>query len=215
MKTRKVASWLLNFVAICLGLLPGSIGQCGAAAAAADSNPQGRYTRYRMMLNEAGEDSEPLVLNLHARNGKLSTGWAKVGYETGFVRTHELRHDGNRLRGRLAVDVGPLQYVCELNARTAGDEIVGDYVGRRGIAGAVDAVTGAADGKFWPCGEGRDLQVELHLWSMYTEFGHIRNPDVEATVRGGEISGGRLTSAENRRTAASWKAGHYGFTTAG
>ena len=59
--------------------------------------------------------------------------------ETGFVRTHELRREGNLLRGRLAVDVGPLQYVCELTARTTGDadlqrlshEYLPLYFGRR------------------------------------------------------------------------------------
>ncbi len=192
MKTRKNVLWSPCFFAISLSLLPGSIALRGAAAAAADRSPPGKYTRYRMVLNEAGEDGEPLVLNLHARDAKLSTGWASAGYETGFIRTHELRREGNLLGGRLAVDVGPLQYVCELTARAAGNEIVGDYVGRRGIVGAIDGISGAAEGKLWPRAEGKDLQVELHLWSMYTEFGHIRKPSVEATVREGKITGGKF-----------------------
>jgi len=190
MKTR---TWLLPwfpFVAIGLGLLAGPI----ALRATADSNehpaPQGKYARCRMVLDQAGEDGEPLVVNLHTRDGKVSTGWASVGYETGFVRTHQLTRARNLLSGRLAVDVGPLQYVCELDARVVGDELRGEYVARRGIAGAVDGITGVAGGEIFPRAEGGNLRVELRLWSMYTEFGHIRSPNVEATVRGGRIAAG-------------------------
>jgi hypothetical protein len=124
MKTRKNVLRSLSFVAICLSLLSGSIALRGATAAAADGSPQGKYTRYQMVLNEAGEDGEPLVLNLHARDAKLSTGWASAGYETGFIRSHELRRDRNVLRGHLTVEVGPLQYVCELTARRACSQVV-------------------------------------------------------------------------------------------
>jgi len=190
MQTRKSLWQRFRWAALCLGLLAGATAARAAADPAGDPDPQGRYARFRMTLTEAGEDGGPLVVNLHARDGRLATGWARVGYETGFIRTHELRRDGDRLRGRLAVDVGPLQYVCDLDARAAGNELTGAYTARRGIAGAVDKISGAASGRLSPRAEGGDLQVELRLFSMYTEFGHIRNPDVEATVQGGRITGG-------------------------
>jgi len=190
MPTIRVLPRPLRSVAILLGLL----GIAIAVRAATDSTharaPQEQYARCRMLLARAGEQGEPLVVNLHARDGKVSTGWASVGYDTGFIRTHELRRDRDRLRGRLAVDVGPLQYVCELDARVVADELMGNYAGRRGIVGAVEGITGVASGELSPCAEGGDLRVELHLWSMYTEFGHIRNPNVEAIVRGGRIADG-------------------------
>jgi len=192
MKTRTDALRSFRIAALSIALVSGPTATRATAGATADAGPKGEYARYRMALAGAGEDDDPLVIDLHSRDGELSTGWARVGCETGFIPAHELRHDGDRLRGRLAVDVGPLQYVCELDARTAGDAIRGEYTGRRGIAGAVAGITGAAAGRLWPRAEGGDLQVELHLWSMYTEFGHIRNPDVEATARGGKITGGRF-----------------------
>lgn len=161
-----------------------------AAAATAHSEAQGRYARYRLLLAEAGEHGRPLVANLHARDGEVSTGWASVGYDTGFIRTHELQRDRNLLHGRLAVQVGPLQYVCDLAARMVGDELVGTYAARRGIVGAAEGITGAASGRLSAPPDGGDLHLELSLFSMYTRFGHIRRPSVEATVRGGKITGG-------------------------
>ncbi len=180
---------LLRSAAFCLGLTAVSV----AADATEDHHLRQPYARYRIVAAEAGEDGEPLVVNLHARDGHLSTGWAQVGYETGFIRTHQLRRDGDLLRGRLAVDVGPLQYVCELDARVAGDELAGTYAARRGIAGAVDNIAGAADGRLSRRADGGDLQLELGLFSMYTQFGHIRKPNVKATVRGGKITAGTFT----------------------
>jgi len=192
MKTRTRSIPSFRSVAFCLGLLAGPIALHATADSTDDRDPQGPYARYRMVLTEAGEDGGPLVVNLHARDGELSTGWASVGHQTGFIRTHELRHDGNLLRGRLAVDVGPLQYVCDLDARVVGDQLAGTYAARRGIVGAVDRIKGAVSGRLSPRAEGGDLQVELRLWSMYTKFGHIRSPNVEATVRGGRITGGQF-----------------------
>ena len=183
---------LLRSAALCLGLLAGSIALGAAADSAKPREPPGKYARCRMVLDRAGEDGEPLVVNLHSRDGKVSTGWASVGYETGFIRTHQLTRDGNLLRGRLAVDVGPLQYVCELDARVTGAELAGRYTARRGIVGAMEGIEGVASGSLSPRAEGGDLQVELRPWSMYTQFGHIRSPYVEATVRGGRIAGGKF-----------------------
>jgi hypothetical protein len=160
------------------------------AADKGDARMGGTYTQIRFVLSEAGEGGRPLVVNLHARDGVPSTGWASVGPETGFVPSHELRRDGDLLCGRLPVDVGPLQYVCDLAASVAGNKLVGTYTARRGIVGAVDPLTGAISGRLSASAEGGDVQVELHLWSMYTEFGHIRRPSVRATVRDGEITGG-------------------------
>jgi len=108
MQTRISLLRLFRFVALCLGLLAGPIAVRAAADSPDDSDPQGQYARYRMVLNEAGEDGGPLVVNLHARDGEVSTGWASVGRETGFIQTHQLQRDGDLPRGRLAVDVGPL-----------------------------------------------------------------------------------------------------------
>jgi outer membrane protein assembly factor BamB len=165
------------------------------------ARPLGKYSQYSLSLANAGEDEEPLVVHLHSRDGKIQTGWASVGCATGFIRDHQLRCERDRLSGRLAVDIGPLQYVCDLEGHVAGDELGGTYTGRRGIAGAAEGISGTASGRLSPLAAGGDLQVQLHLWSMYTEFGHIRNPDVEATVRDGKITGGKFEfgrKVENR-----------------
>lgn len=155
-----------------------------------DARPEEEYTQIQLTLDEAGEKGLPLVLSLHARDDVPTTGWATVGVETGFIPGHDLRRGGDLLHGRLSVDVGPLQYVCDLAASVVSEELVGTYTGRRGIVGALDGLTGAARGKLSASAEGGDLRVDLHLWSMYTEFGHIRQPTVQATVRDGRITEG-------------------------
>jgi outer membrane protein assembly factor BamB len=189
-----------RFSVLCIGLLTAFV-TAASVDAGERAEPPGRYSRYSFSLANAGEAGEPLVVNLHSRDGEIRTGWASVGYETGFVRDHQLRCEGDQLSGRLAVDVGPLQYICDLEASAAGNELAGTYTGRRGIAGAAEGISGTASGRLSPRAAGGDLQVLLHFWSMYTEFGHIRNPDVEATVRDGKITGGKFEfgrKAENR-----------------
>jgi len=175
-----------------VSVLTGLMVLVAVANASSKAEPSGKYSRYCLTLADAGEDGETLLVDLHSRGSQIHTGWARVGNATGFIWEHQLRREADRLRGRLAVDVGPLQYVCDLEARVDGGELVGSYSGRRGITGAVEGISGVAGGRLWRRAVGRDLQVQLHLWSMYTEFGHIRKPNVEATVRDGKITGGRF-----------------------
>ena len=190
-----------RFSALCVGLLAAFVMAVASADAGESAEALGEYSRCSLTLANAGEDGEPLVVNLHSRDGEIHSGWASVGSATGLIQVHELRCKANRLSGRLAVDVGPLQYVCDLDARASSGELSGTYIGRRGINGAIEGISGVAAGRLSPSATGGDLQVRLHLWSMYTEFGHIRNPDVVATVRDGEITDGKFEfgrKAENR-----------------
>jgi len=164
----------LRFSVLCIGWL-GALVLTAASADAEGARPLGKYSPYCLSLANAGEDGEPLMVNSHSRDGELRTGWASVGHETGLIRDHQLRCEGDRLSGRLAVDVGPLQYVCDLEASEVDGELSGAYTGRRGIAGAAEEIFGTASGRLSPRAAGGDLQMLLHLWSMYTEFGHIRS----------------------------------------
>ena len=194
------------FGLICSGIFAAiSLSSAGRAQASEDTGTAvalgGDYARYRLMLAGAGENGEPLAVDLHARKGKPSTGWAHVGTNTGLISSHGLRREGDMLRGRLNVQVGPLQYHCDLTARAAGDRLTGEYTGRRGIAGAVDGLTGEATGRLSRVAAGGDLYDELHLNSMYTNLGHIRRPHVVATVRGGRVREGTFNfgrKPENR-----------------
>lgn len=81
MLTRTTSRRFPGSVVFCLGLLTGPVAARAAKGSAAAPEPQGQYARYRMVLTRAGEDGGPLVVDLHARDGKITTGWASVGYE--------------------------------------------------------------------------------------------------------------------------------------
>ncbi|MFW6061776.1 MAG: hypothetical protein ACOC93_03105, partial [Planctomycetota bacterium] len=152
--------WIISLLLVLLAAPAGS-----ARASQKDpTGPQGEYARYRLKLLDAGEGDQPLLVDLHARDGKPLTGWAHVGTDVGYIRSHGLQREDDLLRGELFVEVGPLQYTCDLSARVVDGQLVGSYAGRRGITGAVGGRTGGATGRLAPAAEGDDLHVELSLW---------------------------------------------------
>jgi len=177
------------------GLLLAAASLSGSVRAGQGTAPEplGEYSRYRMILKGAGENGEDLVLDFHARDDRLKSGWVTIGPGAGCLRRHGLERRGALVQGRMTTDIGPVQYDYEVTARVQGKELVGSYAGRHGISGVTDRISGQVAGRLEAPAAGGELFVRLHLASMYTRHGHIRHPYVEATVRGGKVVGGRFS----------------------
>ena len=180
---------------VTVGLLLAAASLLGPAKAGQGTaaEPLGEYSRYRMVLKGAGEKGQDLVMDFHARNDRLKTGWAAVGPVAGSLSRHGLERRGAQVQGRMTTDIGPVQYAYEVTARVQGGKLAGSYTGWHGISGVSGEILGKADGRLEAPAVSGDLFVRLHLASMYTRYGHIRHPYVEATVRGGKVVGGRFS----------------------
>ena len=184
-------------IALVLALL-GCSGT-GAVQAHRDVPPEGEYSRYRLTLHGADEAGGELALHLHARDARPATGWATVGTSAGQRLRHALTRRGDRLAGDVVAVVDAARYQYSIDARVRGNALAGEYAGKHGIDGAVEAIEAAITGGLEVPPETRAMALHLDLPSMYTRFGHMRHPIIEAVVRDGRVTGGRFYSASQGR----------------
>jgi hypothetical protein len=69
--------------------------------------PLGEYARYRMVLKQGAEDAHDVVLEFHARDDRLKSGWATVGPAAAFLNSHGLERERGRVAGSVKVAIQP------------------------------------------------------------------------------------------------------------
>ncbi len=157
--------------------------------------PQGRYSRYRLVLVGGAEGDGDLTVRLHTRDGRPSTGWATTPTTSGTVRAHRLVRQEAKLVGPIVVELGSVLYEYQLDTVLDRGEIAGTFAGKHGIVDATGPITGPLSGQLQPrATAGSPFQLHLELASMYTA-GQVRSPIIDATVRDGKITDGKFYSA--------------------
>ncbi len=186
------------------GLAALAIAITQMAAQAALETPEGIYARYRICLEGAAETGAPLVVHLHARDGRPTTGWASRGTAFGRVLDHGLRRKGDRLIGPVDVLLGAVRYRYRLDVPVGDAGRKGGYEGTCGTLGAGIEVRGSVEGRVEPLAvPGRPFRLEAEFASMYTRYGHMRHPRAEVSVRGGRVREGTFGSRSTGRRAYS------------
>ncbi len=160
--------------------------------------PAGEYEQVTLVLPGASEGGRPLTVRLHSRDGELGRGWADGPGGADTRIEHSLERSGDRIVGRLTAVIGPVEYRYRIDARLrdpGGPDLAGTYEGDFGVEGAREDLRGAIHGELRDIPEGGEgVRIEMDFASLYTRWGHIRNPSVRFTLRGGKAVDGEFYS---------------------
>jgi hypothetical protein len=161
--------------------------------------PRGKYARYTLTLPGAAERGGTLTVHFHSRDDKLTVGWATTDDGAGSVGSHSLRREGTAVAGHVTAVVGSVQYDYDVRAGVRGKSLAGRFTGKHGMVGSREDIRGRVAGELQRRASSETpVRLDLNLSSLYTR-GHIRNPSVSFTLRGGKAADGRFFSLASQR----------------